>query len=149
MAHTYENILLAVDFHEDNAAVIEKAPKMAELHDAKLHLVHVHEPIRQVSGADGIQVVEGFETVEAGFRSESERKLSELAAELGIAKKNSHLLEGRPASAIHQFCKDYAIDLVIIGSHGKHGLQLLLGSTATSILHNASCDVLAVRIKAK
>ena len=147
MANTYQNILLAVDFHDDNDAVIEKATKMAELHSAKLHLVHVHEPIRMVSGADGIQIVEGFETVEAGFRSKSEESLNELAAKLEVAERDRHLLEGRPAAEIHEFCAANDVDLVVIGSHGKHGLQLLLGSTACSILHNASCDVLAVRIK--
>ena len=37
-------------------------------------------------------------------------------------------------------------DLIIVGSHGRHGVRLLLGSTANAILHGAKCDVLAVRI---
>ncbi|MBA6354230.1 universal stress protein, partial [Colwellia sp. BRX9-1] len=37
------------------------------------------------------------------------------------------------------------VDLIITGSHGVHGLQLLLGSTCNAILHGAKCDVLAVR----
>jgi len=34
----------------------------------------------------------------------------------------------------------------VVGSHGRHGLALLLGSTANGVLHGASCDVLAVRV---
>jgi len=147
MADTYKNILLAIDFHEDNEPLIKKATKTAALHGANLQLLHVHEPIRSVSGADGIQVVEGFEAVEAGFRSESEKNLKAVAAKLGIAEDACHLREGRPAQQVHEFCEEDAVDLVVIGSHGKHGLQLLLGSTASSILHGASCDVLAVRIQ--
>ena len=149
MANTYQKILLAVDFHKDNAAVIETATSMASLHDADLHLIHVHEPIRMVSGAEGIQLVDEAHDVEASFRTSSEKKLEELATELGIAEDHRHFLEGRPASEIHDFCNDNAIDLVVLGSHGKHGLQLLLGSTASSVLHNSGCDVLAVRIQAE
>ncbi|MDA0350036.1 MAG: universal stress protein [Verrucomicrobia bacterium] len=149
MANTYQNILLAVDFHKDGEAVIEKARKMAKLHDARLQLIHVHEPINMVAGGDGIQFVNEIGELEANYRSESERKLIALATELGIAETDSHFLEGRPASKIHEFCAENKIDLVVLGSHGKHGLQLLLGSTASSVLHNSVCDVLAVRIKSK
>ena len=38
------------------------------------------------------------------------------------------------------------VDLIIVGSHGRHGLALLLGSTANSVLHHAKCDVMAVRL---
>ena len=37
-------------------------------------------------------------------------------------------------------------DLIVVGSHGRHGLALLLGSTASGVLHGAPCDVLAVRV---
>ncbi len=37
-------------------------------------------------------------------------------------------------------------DLIVLGTHGRHGLGLILGSTANGVLHGASCDVLAVRI---
>ena len=42
--------------------------------------------------------------------------------------------------------KEHGADLIVVGSHGRHGLALLLGSTANAVLHGAPCDVLAVRI---
>ena len=39
-----------------------------------------------------------------------------------------------------------AADLIVVGSHGRHGIALLLGSTANGVLHGAPCDVLAVRV---
>jgi universal stress protein A len=39
------------------------------------------------------------------------------------------------------------VDLIVVGSHGRHGLQLILGSTANAVLHHASVDVIAVRVK--
>jgi universal stress protein A len=38
-------------------------------------------------------------------------------------------------------------DVIVVGSHGRHGLALLLGSTANDLLHGAPCDVLAVRLR--
>jgi len=43
--------------------------------------------------------------------------------------------------------KKHNTDLVIVGSHGRHGVRLLLGSTANAVLHGAECDVLAVRVQ--
>ncbi|MEJ2344256.1 MAG: universal stress protein, partial [Gammaproteobacteria bacterium] len=43
--------------------------------------------------------------------------------------------------------KEQQVDLIVLGSHGRHGIGRLLGSTADNILHHADCDVLAVRIK--
>jgi len=52
-----------------------------------------------------------------------------------------------PDSEIHRLAKDQGLDLIVVGSHGRHGLSLLLGSTSTGVLHGAKCDVLAVRIQ--
>ncbi|MBT8141621.1 MAG: universal stress protein, partial [Gammaproteobacteria bacterium] len=38
------------------------------------------------------------------------------------------------------------VDLIIIGSHGEKGVRALLGSTASAVLHDAPCDVMAVRV---
>ena len=54
---------------------------------------------------------------------------------------------GAPAPQIVDSAKDLGVDLIVVGSHGKHGLGLLLGSTANGILHHAHCDVLTIRIK--
>jgi universal stress protein A len=38
-------------------------------------------------------------------------------------------------------------DLIVLGTHGRHGLGLMLGSTANAVLHGAPCDVLAVKVR--
>jgi len=53
---------------------------------------------------------------------------------------------GNAANEIVQYAKDNHVDLIVLGSHGRHGAKLLLGSTANAVLHHAKCDVLAVRI---
>ncbi|MEZ5528918.1 MAG: universal stress protein [Porticoccaceae bacterium] len=47
---------------------------------------------------------------------------------------------------MHHFAIDNNVDLIVVGSHGRHGLSLILGSTATGVLHGSQCDVLAVKV---
>lgn len=146
MAKRYKKILLAVDFHDDNRAVVDTAKELAELYGADLMVVHVNEPLGLAYAADGVSWGDQIYALEASIRKESKKKLSELASELKIKDTECHLLEGRPASQIHDLCNEKGIDLIVLGTHGQAGLQLLLGSTANSVLHGSNCDVLAVRI---
>jgi universal stress protein A len=144
----YQRVLLAIDFFEGNEGVVQRAVDMVERYAAELFVIHVNEPATPAYAADiatwGSQVFEINEQV----RAYKKKRLDELAGELGLDEQHTVLAEGRPARSIHQFCDDQNIDLVVIGTHGQHGLGLLLGSTANSVLHGSSCDVLAVRIGA-
>ena len=53
---------------------------------------------------------------------------------------------GRPESELQRAAEAKGADVIVVGSHGRHGLALLLGSTANGVLHGATCDVLAVRV---
>ena len=60
---------------------------------------------------------------------------------IGLGPGGGADLTGRARAALE------ACDLIVVGSHGRHGLALLLGSTANDVLHGAPCDVLAVHLK--
>ena len=64
-----------------------------------------------------------------------------------LTPDNCHLGFGQPRQEIHELASEQQCDLIVVGSHGRHGLALLLGSTANDLLHGAPCDVLAVRLK--
>lgn len=137
----YKKILIAVDVCDDYQEVIKKALKLAD--DPEwLHVVHVVEPIYYPENYMGGLAIDFQEKTVSFAKSE----LDEIATKHAIPPANRHILIGKAATSIHVFSEENAIDLIIVGSHGKHGLQLLLGSTATAILHGAKCDVLAVRI---
>lgn len=76
----------------------------------------------------------------------AKQRLADIGRDQDIAEENQHLLQGHPARAIHHVAQEEDVDLIVVGSHGRHGLGLLLGSTANGVLHGASCDVLAVRL---
>lgn len=75
------------------------------------------------------------------------KKMKELGKHIGIMEKNQVIEAGSAKTVILKAAEKYKANLIIVGSHGRHGLQLLLGSTANAVLHGAKCDVLAVRLK--
>ncbi len=139
--------MLALDFFGDNNPVIEKGRQVAKENDAMLYLIHVIEPLSVAYAIDGLGVNEQLIAIESGIKKESEGKMAELSEKLAVPAERKLICQGNPAHEIHGFAQEQDIDLIVLGTHGQKGLQLLLGSTANSVLHGVSCDVLAVRIK--
>lgn len=139
----YHRILAAVDLSEEANPVLERAAGMARHHGAELHLIHVLEPLSLAYGGD---IPMDFSGIQEQLQEQAEQRIQEFGDTYNIAKERRHLLVGRPETQIHELCEQLEIDLAIIGSHGRKGLALLLGSTANAVLHGASCDVLAVRV---
>lgn len=143
----YKKILLALDFHGDNAGIVEKGSEMAKANDAELFLIHVNEPLAIAYASDGMSWSDQVVSLEASIRKESQAKMAEVAGKLNVPASNCIIREGKPSSEIHKAVEENGIDLIVMGTHGQSGLQLLLGSTANSVLHGVACDVLAVRVK--
>jgi len=85
-------------------------------------------------------------TIQEQIQETAKIHLAEFAKTLSIPEENQHLIFGRPETEIHAMANQIGADLIVVGSHGRHGLALLLGSTANGVLHGAPCDVLAVRV---
>ena len=141
----YQHILLAVDYSPHSDYVASKAKSLAERYQAKLSIIHVLDniPMPDTNYGAVIPLNEntGYDLLEA-----EKTRLIELGKRLAIDDDNQWLVWGVPNQEICACAKQEHIDLIVVGSHGRHGLALLLGSTANSILHHAPCDVLAVRL---
>jgi universal stress protein A len=66
--------------------------------------------------------------------------------QLNVSPQDQFVEIGPTKTKILKTAEEVGADLIICGSHGRHGLSLLLGSTANAILHGAKCDVLTVRL---
>ncbi|HCJ39197.1 MAG TPA: universal stress protein UspA, partial [Halieaceae bacterium] len=53
---------------------------------------------------------------------------------------------GRPETEIPAVARQIGADLIVLGSHGRWGLELLLGTTTDGVVSAADCDVLAIRV---
>lgn len=140
MAH-YKNILIAVDLDEVNTFVVARAKEVAG-DNARFHLVHVIEPI-QIQGP--IPAID-YSNIHQHTEEYAKSQLAELGKTYLIDADCQYVLDGAAKREIQKFADQNGIDLIVIGSHGRHGVSLLLGSTANAVLHGANCDVLAVRV---
>ena len=143
----YNKILMALDFHGDNAQIIEQGSEIAKSNGGEIYLIHVNEPLSIAYAADGMSWSDQVVSLEASLRKEAQTKMAKVAASLGVPGEKCLIREGRPSTEIHKAAKEHGIDLIVMGTHGQSGLQLLLGSTAASVLHGVECDVLAVRVR--
>ena len=147
---TYQKLLVAVDLSNESELVLQKAQRIAAL-DAEIHLVYVQEPMDNVYVGIVPQsaAYSGLGDLEAQLGEELKQKLTVLGESFNLSPTQLHILNGSPAHEIHRFAKENDVDLIVIGTHGQKGLQLLLGSTANAVLHGAGCDVLSVRVGEK
>jgi len=144
---TYQKILVAVDLSNESELVFAKAQLIAGS-DADFHVVYVQEPMDNVYVGIVPQsaAFSGLGDLEAQLGEELKQKLTALGETFDLPSDHLHILNGSPAHEIHRFAEEHGIQLIVIGTHGQKGLQLLLGSTANAVLHGATCDVLSVRI---
>ena len=139
----YRRIVLAVDLTEESNVVADRARRLSQVFGAELHLVHVIEPLSLAYGGD---IPMDLSTVQDQIHDQAKSHLAEFGTRLGVPEERQHLIFGRPESEIQRTAQAVGADVIVVGSHGRHGLALLLGSTANGVLHGASCDVLAVRV---
>ncbi len=137
----YKHILLATDLSDDTDFLTEKVRAMRGLTGAQLSLAHIVEPLPGYSYA-----YLGIEDIEGQLIEESRTALKKMGEQLSVDEKNQWVEVGPTKSRLLELASNIDADLIVCGSHGRHGLSLLLGSTANAILHGAKCDVLTIRL---
>ncbi len=141
----YKHLLVAVDLTEESKKIADRASALARQCEAKLSIVYIIEPVNFAYGGD---IPMDLTSVQNQLENHASNNLTEFAKLYKIPKKNQHIVVGLPQTEIHRLAKEKNIDLIVVGSHGRHGLALIFGSTANGVLHGATCDVLAVRVGA-
>lgn len=144
MSKIYNHVLVASDLVSDTGILLDRIGKLVDLTANDFSIVHVCEPLPNA----GYTMVGGTQ-LEEEIYNDAKNKMAEFSSQMKQHCQVTHeFIEiGIPKAVIMEKAKEIDADLIIVGSHGKHGIQLLLGSTATSVLHHADCDVMVVRIK--
>ncbi len=138
-----KRILLASDLAEDARLVAARARMIADACRAELHIIHVIEPFSLNYGGE---ISIDLSSVQDQIHDQATAHLGDLASDFEIQEHCRHLVFGTPEAEIHKKADTLEADLIVVGTHGRHGIALLFGSQSTSVLHGAKCDVLAVRV---
>lgn len=143
---SYKKILAALDFSEGGGLAVQQARELATKYQAELHVLHSVEFIPPVDTSFG--VLSPFEVDLTDQMVEAARsRMDELSESLGIPAAHGLVAVGSPKQEIIRVAGEIGADLIVVGTHGRHGLGALLGSTASSVVNHAKCDVLAVRLQ--
>ena len=141
----YKRILVATDFSDINLQAAKRAVRLAKLDDCELILLHVIEHFPLDGGP--LSSVFQYEIKPDDALPRNVRiKMDELKASLGYEKIETEFrISSKSArNEILRFAEANDVDLIVVAPHGQ-GVIGSLGSTATGVLNNAKCDVLAVR----
>jgi nucleotide-binding universal stress UspA family protein len=142
----FKNILVPTDFSPTSKRALVLGADLARRYDAALTLVHVYDPLPYAlpEGAWGYTPEQ-----QAHHASELERALAAAKRDAEIAgarRVETSLLQGRPAATIVEFAHATSSDLVVMGSHGRTGVQRIVpGSVAEKVLRLVDCSVVIAR----
>lgn len=143
----YRRLLAPTDFSEVSNAALEHAIILAETFQATIHLLHVVEdPLSTTLVSDSYALPDNFlEQLE----NRAQQRLKGLLPDTKLRSLDAQFVvrEGSPFVEIVRYAKENAIDLIVMGTHGRGPIaHMLLGSVAEQVLRKAPCPVLVVRI---
>ncbi|QDG52406.1 universal stress protein [Persicimonas caeni] len=151
-AHTEAigSIVAPVDLSECSRASLRHAVELAQLHDARLDIVHHYvAPYGGLLKLDSEPAPESLERLEAERREALEAFVAEVdlsGVDHRLKLWRSSVTNSSPAESIVEVARDDEADLIVMGTHGRRGFKrLFLGSTAFKVLRHAPCQVMVVR----
>jgi universal stress protein A len=139
----YSRILLVVDLTEDSLPIGRRAQALATALGAEIALLHVVEyvPVEPM-GETLMPAVQ----IEDELIDRAKQRLATLATELGVPAAACRVETGNVKAEIVRIAREHRSDLIVLGSRERHGLSILVNFTEDTVLHQAPCDVLAVRV---
>jgi nucleotide-binding universal stress UspA family protein len=144
-----KKILFSTDFSEGSDNALPYAADMAKHYGAKLYLLHVIQDIAEAAGwyVPHVSVDELYKDIEKNAAKEMDRYgIEELR---GLKEIERRIVKGTPYKEILKFAGENKVDIIVIGTYGRKGLdRALFGSTAERVVRDAPCPVLSVRLPA-
>lgn len=142
-----KSILFPTDFSEGSSQALQYAVDMTKKYGARLYVVHVIYDIAKATGwyVPHVSMDQMYKDIEEGAKKELERfGVEELS---GLKNLERSVVMGVPHEEIINFAKKNKIDIIVMGTHGRKGIdRILFGSTAAQVVRFAPCPVLTVRL---
>ena len=134
----YERILVPTDGSDGARAAFDHALELAALVEAEVHVVHAVDPTLVPAEVGVPQVLDALVDAGEEIVQELERAAGEVAIETAV-------LTGSPTAAIRQYAEEHGIDLIVMGTRGRTGLdRWLLGSVTERVVRTSPVPVLTI-----
>ncbi|MFC5134593.1 MULTISPECIES: universal stress protein [Haloferacaceae] len=159
----YRNILYPTDGSAGSEAAAEHVRTLASAFDATVHVLHVIDARHAGLGASGAFLADepsamGDQSAETGYEGmgtaevddavteRAEAVVEEAAAALGDVETATAIEVGTPHSAVLRYADDREVDAIVMGTHGRTGVErYLLGSVTEKVVRMADVPVLTIR----
>jgi len=141
-------ILIAIDGSDYSQAALQSVTARPWPPDTEAKVLHVVEPPSLLMGREMGGYDPEFEMVWKALREQAKDLVSKAAEKLRGAKFNvsTELVEGDPKSQIIDIANEWRADMIVLGSHGRMGLnRFLMGSVSQNVVRHAHCSVEIVR----
>lgn len=141
----YKHIVVAVDQSEDAESIGYKALCMAKRNRAKLTILNILESISLNTNYELMPVFP--QGTDDEVLADAKKSMRELSFKLGIPDVDTMVVSALSTKeGILKAVAELNADLLVIGSHTRQGLSLLLGSTSASIINDSPCDILTIKL---
>ena len=152
----YQKIMVGVDFSPHSKHAAKRAIELSNQYGAQLELVNVvneaalydlyYDPVgmgftmTEFSQAG----MEGISKMIESLIDKSRDQMNVLIADLGLEQNQGVVITGRPQTTLNSYAEAQDVDLIVMGTHGRRGIDAVLGSATRYIQSHARCEVLAV-----
>jgi universal stress protein A len=140
----YKKLLVLLDLSEDSEQVAIAGRDMAAHSNASMVVLHVVEFVPVEPLGESLMPTA---QIEDELINRARARLGALITRLGLTNATGRVEAGNTKSEILRVAEQEGVDLIVLGSHERHGLAIMVNFTEDTVLHAAHCDVLAVRLK--
>lgn len=141
----YDDILVPTDGSKGTNRAVDHALDIADKYDATVHALYVVN----TSAYSTLPSDSNWESITAALEDEGKKATQEIARRLGDSdvEVEKEVAEGVPHKRILGYADENGVDMIVMGTHGKTGLdRLLLGSVTEKVIRASEVPVLTVRM---
>lgn len=144
----FKKILCPVDFSQFSQEVVDYAVDLAIKYGAELHIIHVIPNMTYFTPYESFLTPENLVAIEKHIQDQVENDFEKVLKQNVPAKKV--IRTGVPFVEIIDYAKSESIDLIVMGTHGRSGIEhILIGNVAEKVVRKSPCPVMTIRPKGK
>jgi nucleotide-binding universal stress UspA family protein len=145
----FKKILCPVDFSEFTDEILSYAVVISKRFESELHLIHVVPNLNYFTPYETFLTPENLVAIERNIEGEVGKDFDKITKKLDFPFKRV-IKTGVTFVEIIDYIKDQGVDLVVMGTHGRSGIEhILIGSVAEKVVRKSPCPVLTIRPKGK
>jgi nucleotide-binding universal stress UspA family protein len=141
----FKKIVYPIDFSEFTDEILKYAVNITKKFNAELHLIHIIPNLNYFTPYESFLTPENLVAIEKNIEKEVEKDFEKVTKDIDMPLKKI-VKTGATFVEIIDYIKEEDIDLVVMGTHGRSGIEhILIGSVAEKVVRKSPCPVLTIR----